>query len=379
MPPVDIGFGDQKIGDFLSLSDTPALREKYYNALQSGLDSATTPAQPDQAALFWQGIVPALATALLTKGKSAQFSGAPMLNVLQNEQKRADDQQKLTIEAKLKGAGLMGDELSRRETLATTAAGRAESLAETTRHNTESEANQKLSIRAAEQAHADSQANMNLTRQQLQEQRKTQNDLASEKEIAAESQKYGESIHKDLQDRQYPVRYTSLQAANEAVAELDKGNAVATNPVKESLTKLYTGGSRNAYQLIQKAVDPSMAQQAGDTLNWLMGTNETTIPPDKIAGIKALLDGADKIMSAELSDIKIAHESRRSAEAPLASKQKGLLDSYTDPSQMGYGGLRHTISPDTKFQTKAGVKTAAEMRATPGWSDSYFSQFTQVQ
>ena len=119
MPPDDfstMGGGSNLSG--MMQADTPLLRQKYYEMLDSGINSSQQPAQIDGSAALWQGLLPALGVALATGGKSFGASAAPLSGVMAREQKRADENQSFSINAKLKSAGLLGEELTKREGLA---------------------------------------------------------------------------------------------------------------------------------------------------------------------------------------------------------------------------------------------------------------------
>lgn len=350
MPPSDaLGLGGQGIGDFLSLSDTPTLRKKYYDSLQGGLDQATQPAQPDQNNLLWQGIVPSLAIALLTKGKSLGFSGAPMLNVLQNEQKRADDEQNLSINAKLKGAGLFGEELGRRETLAASTANKEEDRQ--ARKDIADQASQdRLSIAA--QASADRRFAAEQSGADRDEARKDRQD----KTAADQAERFGKDLQTDLQDRKFKDRYEALQSAKSALSQAESGNGIALTPLKEAITRYYITGGRQAVNLINQLVPSSAHGDATKALNYVQGTTDLVASPSQLKGLKALIDGADMGLSSELGEVANSHKARLNSEAPLAAKRGGM-DVYTDPTKMGYSGLSHLndILPTKQYTTPSGA------------------------
>lgn len=365
-----LGLGDQKLSDFLQTSDTPTLRTKYYDAVDKGLSSAGQPATPDQANLTWQGIIPALAAAVITKGKSLGFSGGPLNAVLQNEQKRADDQQTLNINAKLKGAGLLGEELQKRETLASTAAERAAQLEETNRHNTETEANTKLQIEGQTQAHADALAAQNGREQDRQDDRSSK-----------QAQAYGTHIMTELKSRRFQDRYEALQSAQSAMSQVEgSGGAVATLPMKEAITRYYLSGGRQAKAIIEGSVPESLQGKATTALNWLTSTNENTVPPEQMKGLRALVDAADIDLSHELKEVSAQFKKRAATEAPALKPDQ--VKTYTDPSEMGFGGLKHLqdISPQKSYKSPNGnVLTGAQVLQQYGNNPGALSHFTEVQ
>lgn len=327
MPPrIDsMGLGGQSVGDFLNVSDTPTLRSKYYDTLQAGLDSASTPAQPDQGNVLWQGIIPALAMALLTKGKSAAFSGGPMLNVLANEQKRADDSQKLTVEAKLKGAGLFGDELGRRETLATATANKEEDRALRKETHADSIAMQKESLEARME-------NASATRALAQSNREFQQNMAGTKEAESETKDLKEGFDKELKARGLDESYDAVNRVS-GILKKDQITNVDMQAVKEALTRALIH-SRPANVTMDNLLPKDATSRVTSLMNDITSGAENPISPDKMQAVRDLV----KVLQAENAmAIGKVYEGLKNSPSGRLLKQRGEFDKTVGAIGGSYG------------------------------------------
>lgn len=378
MPPFDLAGLDEL--------DTPTLRKKYYETAQAGLDAASQPATPDQGSLLWQGIIPALAAAVLTKGKSLGFSGTPLLNVLDSANKRADENKKFSVESKLKGAGLYGDLLEKRETTEANTIARQDTLDERIRSDKANESLRGQQIDATRQAHEDSMANVSATRDATQAQRETTNQQAEERN------KRGRDSLAQREETALTNRINSRidrEGLSTSKRSFDEFEAILNDPNKglsakitaaETLTRGLTGTGK-AGQKLDFALAPMDFQGKFTTwTNAITGGAANVMSDAKEEDLRNLARVLKSGMANRLKEIILSEKKNPRPSSELV--KRGEYDTVIQKAADTYGISVDdipTLDPNKKYKSRGNgaILSGAEVmkRANP----ITFSSWDEVQ
>lgn len=367
-PNTTFGSG---IGDFLSLSDTPTLRNKYYDTLGGGLEAASQPAEMDQGAALWQGIVPALAVALMTKGESLGFTGAPLLNVAKNQQELADRNQKLDIEAKLKGAGILGEELGRRETLAVGAANKEEDREQRALQAAQSSDDRRY---AAELAASTSRGNAAMMAD-------ARRDVGADRDAKAA----GNEENTVLDDREREVKPLKEKAAalNQiiALAAEAKTNPESARSAQGMILGLAVQASQGASRVADKDITlvgggkdlAGYFKQVQNFVDGGMRGVQPTLAPESIAQAARVLG---RVISKQYLDVDSKYKKRADLMRFGNKEEIKKIFDMDNPLK----SQSQELTPAAKFKIKDGsVKTLEELRKVPGWNDAAIERLERVE
>lgn len=99
--------------DILNDPEDDVLRSKYYDMLSTGLSKPNI--EPNGMNLAIQGGLPALAAIILGGKEGFAASAEPLTKVYEQESTRAQNQAKFDMDLNLKKAGIVGEEIGRRE------------------------------------------------------------------------------------------------------------------------------------------------------------------------------------------------------------------------------------------------------------------------
>ena len=364
-----LGIGDQSLTDFLSLSDTPTLRNKYYSTLEGGLEDASSGVQLDQKNLAWQGIIPALATALLTKGKSLAFSGAPLMNVLGSEQKRAEDQQKLSIEAKLKGAGILGDELGKRETLAATAITKQE----------DQEQRERDSIRDSEDKRFSTQLMAETSRSNaamVAAAAAGRNADRDSKQAFSESNTVVDDYEREAKPFREGAKQLSQMITLAQTAQENPENAKAALGMLAGLSiQISQGGGRVSDKDIALVGGNSADATLNKWQNWIDGGARGTMPEMTPQAIMIASRAMGKALAGSYLETEKKYRKRTEMVSDEGNRKK--VNEYLD---LGNPFKSASVSDDTKLKGPNGkVATLGELKSLPGWNDDMLNNFQKVE
>lgn len=368
MPPNAFGLEGQSFGDFLNQSDTPTLRNKYYDTLDLGLNSAGDPAEIDQGAALWQGIIPALATALLTKGKSLGFSGGPLLGVLDTQQKLAERKKTLSVESKLKGAGLLGEELGRRESLATATANKQEDREQRAELQRENIASREQIAAENRAGRAETAAMMGAFRQ----------DAANDRDAKAafsETNTVVDDYEREVKPYREAARNVGQIITLAQTAKENPENAKASLGMLAGLSiQLSQGGGRVSDKDIQLVGGNSADATLNKWQNWIDGGARGTMPEMTPEAIMIASRAMGKALSAEYLKTEAKYRTRTEM-MEFGNKEK--VNKYID--QGNPFPQEKPISPTTKFQTKAGPRTYEQLKAVPGFTDDMLTNLQRIE
>lgn len=362
-----LGLGGQGLGDFLSGADTGTLRSKYYDTLESGLSDAGAPAELDDTKMLVKGVLPTLAMALLTKGKALGFSGPAIQNVVGAEQKRVDNAQKMSIEAKLKGAGLFGDELGRRETLAVNTANKNEDRAARAEQAKMASEDKRY---AADLSSADRRFAAGLAAQ------------AREDAMSGTDSKTGFSqantVFDDYEKAMTPIR-AKASAVRQVFALTEEAikNPETARVVEATLLGQAVTSAQGAKGVSDKDIAMYKGTSTGSYLekvkNFADGGGRGEMPKGSLESMKVLAGVLSMKIAEEASTIDKGYRTRASmiGNPQFREKTNQYLDEMNPFPK---------LKPEAKFQTKAGVMSLEQLRSSVvGWDDSMVNKLTPVE
>lgn len=367
-----LGTEGQSLGDFLQLSDTPTLRSKYYSMLEEGLSGASEPAALDQGNLLWQGLLPTLATAFLTKGKSLGFSGVPIAGVMEREQKRAEQNRSLDIETKLKGAGLIGDTLQQRDALAASTISREEDRAQRERD----------SIRDSEDKRY--QANLSAETQKsnaamMAEAAKGRDSDRDRNANFSQSNTIVDDYERDAKPYKEGARQLKQMITLAQTAKQNPENAKAAVGMLAGLSiQISQGGGRVSDKDIALVGGSSADATLNKWQNWIDGGARGTMPEMTPESILVASRALGKALSE--SYLELDKKSKKRTELmsdPTTSKK---TNEYLDMGNPFKGMNFDSANGPVMYQTKSGPRTIEQLRSgVPGWTDDMITNYPVIK
>lgn len=362
-----LGLGGQSIGDFLQGSDTNTLRSKYYDTVEAGLGAAGEPAELDDTKMLISGVLPTLAMALLTKGKALGFAGPAIGNVVESERKRAENAQKMSVEAKLKGAGLFGEELSRRETQAVDTANKIA--------DREAKAEQAKQTSEDRRYAADLQASTSRDNAALMASVKRDGQSAGDDKTGFSQ---AGAVADDYDRAMAPIR--AKASAVKQVFALTEG-ALKNPDTSKTVEATLLGQAVTSAQGAKGVSDKDIAMYKGTSIgsyltavkNFANGGGAGEMPKGNLESMKVLAGILSMKIAEEAQDTDRRFRTR--AEMINNPQFREKTNKYFDDANPF-----PKLKPESKFQTKAGVMTLQQLRSSvAGWDDSMVNKLTPVE
>lgn len=356
-------------------ADTPMLRQKYYEMLDSSLNTAAEPAVPDNSALLWQGLLPTLGVALATGGKSFGASGKAVGDVLTREQKRADDNQNFSVNAKLKSAGLLGEELTKRENLQATREERAESRRVQQSQFDERIAETRESRRVSDENADATRAQIGALGQIAAGQRAESGKDRDAKAAFSETN----TVIDDYEKEAKPIKEAATQLRQmdrliDTINDNPENAKAATGMLAGLSIQISQGGGRVSDKDIALVGGSSADATLNKWKNWMDGGARGTMPEMTPEAIRVATSALSKPIYEQYDRIEKKYKTRTGM-MEFGNKEKvGQYLSEANPFPERAAENTADLPPDTTFQTKAGARTLAQLRAVPGWNDSMISQ-----
>lgn len=333
----------------LNSGDSGGLRNKYYDYLNSTLEQPTADIGVDEGDAVFQGIVPTLAAAIFSKGGSFGFSGGPIADWIKQQEESKKAQAALDLETKTKRAAIIGDELQRRDKVAT----------DEWEQIRDEDLKRELNTQNNETRKEVAEMN-NATRQDAAADRSAQRDSAASSTQANRLQSIFDKKAKALS---IDSKVSALSDVKTALAE---GNSVAQGQLPAKLAKLSGEVGRLTEGDISRAVPSQLANKVTQLQNYLSNTTNPVLTAGQIDAINGLIRAYESKLSNQVGSIVKEIESKRKAIAPSVNDEdftafkEGLGFAY----DLGGGASEKT------YTTKTGVKISASELRSRGYSDA---------
>ena len=319
--------------DILNDPEDDVLRSKYYDMLSTGLSKPDI--APNGMNLAIQGGLPALAAIILGGKEGFAASAEPLKNVYDQESTRAQNQAKFDMDLNLKKAGIVGEEIGRREKQKIDAfeKNRAWQL-------------QKENLEEKKDSRREANEDRDLTRQQnlvlgqgMQDLRKDALEASAESKAAAQSMREETlNIQKTrLQNAQMERISKAYAAQSKTIVEkkgmLDQARRAIALGTPESYAQVapalaIIGGERGGKlsdQDIKRQVPENLRTAAIQWHNWLTGDRTNPMPKNQGAALLKLIDVYEEGVNEKFQNIRNG----------IAKKFKGTsLTSALDPAEV---------------------------------------------
>lgn len=319
--------------DILKLGDTNQLQNKYYDYLNTALSPQQT-VQPDNGALFMQGVLPTVLGALFTKGKSLGASADPLKDVYKREYDKAETNKKLDLETKLKGAGLIQDTLQAKQKLVADEFDRAQRREDKKQSDAQLSQYRQDTLdvrREAIAASRDSSANAAAARKDQQDfQHQYQNDRLGDSESAKINTIYQTKVNQS----DIPKKWEAIGTAENILAKGKLGPSDLQG-LKDVLT-VALRGARPSQQTIAAMIPQDRQSAVTGLLNAVTSGAEDPLSTAKRQDVADLV----RILKSGIKERVVGIKREISGSAPsLASylHRSGNLKGVLDPLGGEYG------------------------------------------
>lgn len=319
----DLDTARTRIADLLG-GDTGTLRSSYLDYLSSAFDPNKMSLEPDSSASLMQGVLPAVLAGIFTKGKALAYAGEPLTSVYKTQAERAKNEATLNLESNLKKAGLVGDELARRDKI--TADEWDEVRDEQLKRDLARDANEQRALdrEARSEDRALDRASRTETAQMMAAATKSNRDAVdSDRDASRElreqefAEKKREKIGKDYELRakslKLPERIQSVESIRSALAQ---GLSIGDAQIATQLVTARGDTGNKAIQEQRSALPSDVYQDLAKLHNYITGGAQGTIPKVKREAISALLDiyerGAQSMNDKIKTELKARHGKRTS-------------------------------------------------------------------
>lgn len=290
--------------DTLNSSDTGGLRNKYYDYLSSSLDSPTANIGVDEGDAVFQGIVPTLAAAIFSKGGSFGFSGGPIQDWLKQQEETKKSQAILDLDTKTKRAALIGDELGRRDKIAT----------DEWEQIRDEDLKRDLNTQTNETRKEVAEMN-NATRQDTADERKSQRDAAASSTQATRLQSIFDKKAKALGID------SKVSALQDIKTTLNQGNSLAQGQLPAKLAKLSGEVGRLTEQDITRSLPGQLANKVVQLQNYLSSTTNPVLTASQIDAIGGLVTAYESKLGSQITNIVKEIETKRPSIAPSVNDE----------------------------------------------------------
>ena len=290
--------------DALNSSDTGGLRNQYYDYLSSTLNAPTADLSVNEGDAVFQGIVPTLAAAIFSKGGSFGFSGGPIQDWLKQQEETKKAQASLDLETKTKRAALIGDELSRRDKIAT------DEWEQIRNEDLKRELNTETNQTRKEVAQMS-----NDTRQDAAADRRQQRDDAASSTQTTRLQSIFDKKAKALGID------NKVGALQDVKTALSQNNAVGQGQLAAKLAKLSGEVGRLTEQDISRAVPGQLANKVSQFQNYISNTTNPVLTQSQVDAISGLVTAYEAKLGSQIGNIVSEIETKRPSIAPSVTDE----------------------------------------------------------